>query len=165
MDMYVTSKFYQYEHSRDLDPLLLTWKSNHMPSKVWDWIIYPFPNFKDIFGFNFRTRYLDSIFRRDTQTRYSDAIVGHDIRTDSQTRYSDSIFRLEFWTQINYFIPHIIMDVITGLPQSSQKIFPWLFPNCQHKSHSLEQHMPSIDKIYSYPHQNQLICWIVDTSK
>ena len=28
-----------------LMPLLLTWISNHMPSKVWDEIAYPFPNF------------------------------------------------------------------------------------------------------------------------
>ena len=56
------------------------------------------------------------------------------------------------------------MDVITGLPQSSKKIVPSLFLNCHHEFHSLEQQIPSInflDKIYSYPHQNQLIRWCI----
>ena len=105
-------------------------------------------------GLRFRVQFSgaifsDAIFGRDIQTRYSNSIFVRDIRTrystDSQTRFSDLIFILEFWTRISYFIPHIIMDVITGLPQSSQKIVPWLFPNFQHKFHSLEQQIPSIN--------------------
>ena len=121
-----------------------------MPNKLRDSITYPFPNFKgSVFRFNFEARYSDAIFGHDIRTRYSNSIFGLDIRTwystDSQTRFSDLIFILEFWTQKSYFIPHIIMDVITGLPQSSQKIVPWLFPNFQHKFHSLEQQIPSIN--------------------
>ena len=126
-----------HEHSRDQDSLLLTWISNHMSSVGLNYVFIPKlqvlhlrARFSDsICGFNIRTRYSDSIFGLDIRTRYSDAIFGR----DSRTRFSDSIFALEFWTLISYFIPHIIMDVITGLPQSSQKIVPWLFPNCLHK--------------------------------
>ena len=144
-----------YEHSRDQDSLLLTWISNHMPSVGLNYLFIPKlqvlhlqARFSDsICGLDIRTRYSDSIFGLDIQTRYSDSIFGLDIfgldiRTrysdsifgrDSHTWFSDSIFALEFRTLISYFIPHIIIDVITGLPQSSQKIVPWLFPNCLHK--------------------------------
>ena len=126
-----------YEHSRDQDSLLLTWISNHMPSVGLNYLFIPKlqvlhlqARFSDsICGFDIWTRYSDSILGLDIGTRYSNSIFGR----DSQTWFSDSIFTLEFWTLISYFIPHIIMDVITGLPQSSQKIVPWLFPNCLHK--------------------------------
>ena len=126
-----------YEHSRDQDSLSLTWISNHMPSVGLNYLFIPKfqvlhlrARFSDsICGFNIRTRYSDSIFGRDILARFSDSIFGR----DSQTWISDSIFALEFWTMISYFFPHITMNVITGLPQSSQKIVLWLFPNCLHK--------------------------------
>ena len=131
-----------YEHSRDQDSLLLTWIRNHMPSVGLNYLFIPKLQVLQIYRLDFLTRYADSIFGLDIRTRYSDSIFGLDIRTrysdsifgrDSQTWFSDSIFALEFWTLISYFIPHITMNVITGLPQSSQKIVPWLFPNCLHK--------------------------------
>ena len=113
-----------YEHSRDQDSLLLTWISNHMPSVGLNYLFIP-----KLQVLHLRARFSDSICGFNIRTRYSDSIFG----SDSQTWFSDSIFALEFWTLISYFIPHIIMDVITGLPQSSQKIVPWFFPNCLHK--------------------------------
>ena len=95
-----------------------------------------------IFWLDIRTWYTDSIsiLGLDICNRYSDSKFGRDY----QTWFSDSIFTLEFWTWISYFIPHIKMDVITGLPQSSQKIVTWLL-KCHHKFQSLERHIPSIN--------------------
>ena len=110
-----------------MDPLLLTWINNHMPSKVWYQLLIHSQTSRtrfsgSIFWLDFLTRYSDSIFRRDNLTRYSDGILGLDIRRRYSDRFSDSILTPEFWTRISHFIPHIIMDVITGLPQSLQKI-------------------------------------------
>ena len=113
-----------YEHSRDQDSLLLTWISNHLPSVGLNYLFIP-----KLQVLHLRARFSDSICGFNIRTRYSDSILGR----DSQTWFSDSIFALEFWTLISYSIPHIIMNMITGLPQSSQKIVPWLFPNCLHK--------------------------------
>ena len=116
---------------------------------MWDQITYPFPNFKDsVFGFDFRTRYLDATFRRDFQTRYSNSIFGRTIRTDSQTRFTDSILRLDFHTWIlnSDKLLHLAhyngcnYRVATELTENSSLTFPELPPQIPVTQATYTQH-------------------------